>query len=133
MHEALLPDVLVVDDSRVFRDLVALLLEDDGFHVRTAVDGTDALAQMEAQAPDALILDLMMPGLGGVEMLQLVIERSLAPDAYIVVLTADDDPSRPAELEKLGAHEVVVKPIDSEQLGRSLRSHFEAKAVAAQL
>jgi len=133
MHEALLLDVLVVDDSRVFRDLVALLLENDGFSVRTAVDGADALAQMEAQAPDALILDLMMPGLGGVEMLELISERSLAPDAYIVVLTADDDPGRPAELQKLGAREVVVKPIDSEQLGRSLRAHFDAKAVAAEL
>lgn len=125
-------DVLVVDDSKVFRDLVAMLLENEGFRVRTAVDGADAVQQLAARPPDALVLDLIMPNGNGEDVLRARQEQQLAPDAYVVVLTADDSPERPAELAGLGVTEFVTKPFDCDRFVAALRDRMEARGVITQ-
>lgn len=120
-------DVLVVDDSKVFRDLVVTLLAAEGFAVRTAVDGEDALRQLVEAPPDALILDLKMPNGDGVQVLRERQARQLAPFTYVVLLTADDDPNRPAELAPLGPFDYVTKPFDADRFAAQLRDHMVAR------
>lgn len=120
-------EVLVVDDSRVYRDLVGVLLENEGIDVRAAADGEGALAMLRERKPDAIIVDLAMPGIDGIELLKRIRDDWLAPDAYIVVLTADDDPTKPAEVEALGAAELVTKPFDPDRFVAGLRAHMATR------
>ena len=71
--------VLLVDDDEVVRGLLVWLFEDAGYVVRQAADGHEALAALDLQPPDCMVLDLMMPGIDGFEVLRRREERSLAP------------------------------------------------------
>ena len=79
------PRVLVVDDEAAIRDIVRRYLTAEGFEVPEAADGTEALDRLRALQPDLVVLDVLMPGLDGLEVL-----RRLRPssDVYLVVLTA---------------------------------------------
>lgn len=79
--------VLVVDDEPAIRDLLALVLEGDGYEVRQASDGEEALVAAERQPPDVILLDIKMPGMSGVEFAR---RYALAPGprAPIVIVTA---------------------------------------------
>lgn len=113
--------MLIVDDDASIRSMLGFIFEDEGFVVREAVDGQDALDMIEADAPDAMVLDLMMPRLDGHGVLRARMERSLAPDTRIVILTAKSDPSDAVWCWELGADEYVNKPVDPEKLLREVQ------------
>lgn len=109
-------DVLIVDDDDDIRAILAFTLEDAGFEVREASDGNQAVAAIEAQAPDCLVLDVMMPVFDGFGVLRARRQGNLAPDARVVLLTA-----RTAERDfvrgwELGADEYLTKPFDPDEL-----------------
>ena len=89
--------MLVVDDEPKIRDLVRRYLEADGFEVTEAGDGAAALRAFDSQPPDALVLDVMMPLLNGVEVLRRIRGRSSVP---VLLLTAreDDRQGRPTDV-----------------------------------
>jgi two-component system, OmpR family, phosphate regulon response regulator PhoB len=101
-------EILIVDDERPLRELLASLFEENGYRVRSAIHGQDALAQIEEGRPDVIIMDLMMPVMGGVELyrrLKLHPETRAIP---IIVMSAGL--SRPTELRDLDAF--IPKPFD---------------------
>ncbi|MEX1022620.1 MAG: response regulator [Dehalococcoidia bacterium] len=81
-------DVLVVDDDPGIRMVLADMLELEGYTVRTASDGIEALERCEAQTPDLMILDLMMPRLDGMGVIGALTERGLRERFPVLVLTA---------------------------------------------
>lgn len=113
--------ILIVDDDPSIRSMLGFLFEDEGFTVREAVDGQDALDAIAADAPDAMVLDLMMPRLDGHGVLRERGEQSLAPDTRVVVLTAKSDPADAVWCWELGADEFVNKPVDPEKLLREVQ------------
>lgn len=105
--------VLVVDDETSLLSLVRSYLEREGFEVRTAQDGETALAVARETSPDLVVLDLMLPGLDGVEVCRRLRQFS---DAYVIMLTA-----RSEELDKIvglsvGADDYVTKPFSPREL-----------------
>jgi len=105
--------VLVVDDERNLVDLVAGYLEREGYRVLTAADGPSALELARSADPDMVVLDVMLPGLDGVEVCRRLREFS---DAYVLMLTA-----RAEEIDKLvglavGADDYVTKPFSPREL-----------------
>ncbi len=101
--------VLVVEDDAQVRTLVADALAHQGHHVRTAADGDQAMASLAAHRPDLVVLDLGLPGLGGVEVLRRI--RDTGDDVAVVVVSArGGDGDRVAGLE-LGADDYVPKPV----------------------
>jgi len=111
-----MPEVLIVDDDDDIRAILAFTLEDAGFDVREAADGNQAVAALEARAPDCLVLDVMMPGFDGFGVLRSRRQSNLAPNARIILLTA-----RTAERDfvrgwELGADEYLTKPFDPDEL-----------------
>lgn len=114
--------VLIVDDDPSIRSMLGFIFEDEGFQVREAADGRAALAMLDDDAPDAMVLDLMMPELDGHGVLHLRRERDLAPDTRIVVLTAKTDPSDAVWCWELGADEYVNKPVEPERLLREVQA-----------
>jgi DNA-binding response OmpR family regulator len=96
--------------------MLGLVLEDAGHTVRVAVDGLEAVAALEESAPDAMVLDLMMPGLDGHGVLRTMRERDLAGNTRVLVLTCKLHAGEFIEAWQLGADEYVTKPVDPFQL-----------------
>lgn len=115
------PDVLVVDDDPAIRDMLTYLFEDEGWTVRQAEDGELALVALEARAPDAMVLDLMMPKLDGHGVLRARREAELAPDTRTMILTAKSDAADEVWCWELGADEYMRKPVEPEDLLRELK------------
>lgn len=107
------PSVLVVDDEPQIIDLAELYLRNEGFDVRRAANGPEALAAVREAPPDLVILDIMLPGVDGWEITRQIRSESSLP---IIMLTARGDPiDRVVGLE-LGADDYVVKPFHGREL-----------------
>jgi DNA-binding response OmpR family regulator len=105
--------VLVVEDEASIASFVALYLKNAGFTVRTATNGGEALAQVNAQLPDLIVLDLMLPDIDGIEVCKRVRQRS---DVPILMLTArDEDVDKIIGLE-VGADDYLTKPFNPREL-----------------
>jgi DNA-binding response OmpR family regulator len=107
------PSILVVDDEPPILDLIRGYLEREGFIVRTVEDGLAAVEQVRADRPDVVVLDLMLPGLDGIEVCRQI--RTFS-DAYVLMLTA-----RSEEIDRIvglsvGADDYLVKPFSPREL-----------------
>ena len=104
--------VLIVDDDEMIRRLVRTVLEADDFEVVEAKDGDEALRVVDDRNPAVVVLDIMMPGLNGVEVC-----RQLDHDhVKVIILTARDDADLAEECMKAGADAFLTKPFSSIQL-----------------
>jgi DNA-binding response OmpR family regulator len=111
--------VLVVDDEQRLRDLVRGYLEHEGFTVLAAADGQVALQLVRQHAPEVVVLDLMLPGLDGLEVCRRL--RSFS-DAYVIMLTAKaEEIDRIVGLE-VGADDYVTKPFSPRELIARVRA-----------
>ncbi|MGK3201082.1 response regulator transcription factor [Amycolatopsis sp. MEPSY49] len=111
--------VLVVDDDETVRDVVRRYLEVAGFTVDQAGDGADGLAKFAAHEPDLVVLDVMMPGINGLEVCKRLRQVSQVP---IVMLTAlGEEENRIAGLQ-LGADDYVTKPFSPKELALRVAS-----------
>ena len=114
------PLVLVVDDDRAVRDSLRRSLEFNGYRVETAEDGAAALARIAASRPDALVLDVMMPRLDGIETTKAL--RAAGNDVPILVLTARDSVGDRVEGLDAGADDYLTKPFALEELLARVRA-----------
>src|SRR6185369_13972529 len=112
--------ILVVDDDRAVRESLRRSLQFNGYEVEVASDGAEALARVSAVAPDALVVDVMMPRLDGLETTRAL--RAAGSDLPILVLTARDEiTDRVAGLDA-GADDYLTKPFALEELLARLRA-----------
>jgi len=108
--------VMVIEDEKEIRDLVRYNLERAGFRVAAAADGEEGLERIFASRPDAVVLDLMLPGRSGLEVLRELRSEPATRDLPVIVLTA-----RAAEMDKLlgfehGADDYLTKPFSPREL-----------------
>ena len=120
--------ILVVDDEKNIVDIVAFNLHKEGYEVVVARDGEKCLAAFEKEAPDLVILDIMMPKMDGFEVCRKIREKSQVP---IIMLTA-----RAEEVDKvlgleLGADDYVVKPFGVRELLARVKANLRRKNVPA--
>jgi len=100
--------VLVVDDDEAVRTVLSHVLADEGLDVvGVAADGAEAVALTQSLRPDTIVLDVRMPGVGGIEAARRI--RPLAPQARIVMLSACDDPTLQSEAAEAGASRFLIK------------------------
>ena len=104
--------LLVVDDNELNRDMLSRRLGSRGFRVTVAEDGQSALALIERQDFDLVLLDVMMPGLTGIDVLKTLRERFSESDLPVVMATARDATEDVVEALHLGANDYVTKPLD---------------------
>ncbi len=104
--------ILVVDDNEMNRDMLSRRLGRRGFEVATAAGGQEALEAVEQQPFDLILLDIMMPGIDGMEVLQRVRETRSASELPIIMATAKTESEDIVEALKLGANDYVTKPLD---------------------
>jgi DNA-binding response OmpR family regulator len=113
--------VLVVDDEPDLRMIFRLSLEGEGFEVREAADGAEGLELLAAEPPDILILDVMMPGMDGFEVLTAMRQRGLAPATRTVLATCRTSERDHLRGWELGADEYLTKPFEADELADRLR------------
>ncbi|MCL2534412.1 MAG: response regulator transcription factor [Nocardiaceae bacterium] len=121
--------ILVVDDDRAVRESLRRSLSFNGYTVDLAVDGVDALEKVATSRPDALVLDVMMPRLDGLEVCRRL--RSTGDDLPILVLTARDSVSERVAGLDAGADDYLPKPFALEELLARLRALLRRTAPAA--
>ncbi len=115
-------EILIVEDEAEIAQLIQLYLEKEGFSCRTCRDGISALQVFQEQKPDLIILDLMIPGLDGLEVCARIRQKPGAKDPYILMLTA-----RGEEIDRIiglstGADDYMVKPFSPKELVARVRA-----------
>jgi two-component system, OmpR family, response regulator ResD len=107
--------VLVVDDERTIGEVVCRYLDRAGYDTSVALDGPTALRKVEEQAPDLVVLDLMLPGIAGLEVMRRIRDRDRDRTAIILLTAKGEETDRIVGL-RLGADDYVVKPFSPAEL-----------------
>jgi DNA-binding response OmpR family regulator len=116
--------ILVVDDDPRLLHIVQMYLAIEEFDVATAVNGEDGLREVEANKPDLVILDIMMPGMDGIEMCRRIRtnpDTATIPVLMFSALSGDEDVER---ARHAGANHLITKPFNLVGLGSVVRSFF---------
>jgi CheY-like chemotaxis protein len=112
-----MPQILVVEDDEAIRGLVSDVLRDDGYTVREASNGIEALEQLRRGKPDLIVLDLMMPVMDGWAFVEECRIKQYCEDVPIIVTSASHDLPRTAErLRDFGVRTCLAKPFDVDGL-----------------
>ncbi len=104
------PWILVVDDEGEVRQLVAEFLESRGYRALTAATGAEAIAAVERDQPDLILMDIMMPQMNGLEALRRI--RQVDRQVGIIMLTAVEDEAIAKESMQGEAYDYITKPLD---------------------
>lgn len=104
-------NILVVDDEIGALTLIGIMLERGGFSVLKAKDATSALAVLDQNTPDMIILDVMMPGMDGIELCEVIRERSDTAHVPVLILSARGDAESVMRGMEAGADDYLPKPI----------------------
>ena len=124
--------ILVVDDDDGNRDLLVRRLEHEGYTVKTAVHGEDALARLVIESADLILLDVMMPGMSGYEVLEAIKRESRWRDIPVIMISALDELQSVVRCIEHGAEDYLPKPFDPVLLRARIGACLEKKRLRDQ-
>jgi CheY-like chemotaxis protein len=113
---------MVVDDDAEMRDLVCLLLEQQGLSVHQARNSLEALDLLQELIPDLFVLDIRMPGMGGIELCRQIRAQTVTRHTPIILLSAHSDPQTVESGYLAGANDFVAKPFSNAALRVSIQN-----------
>ncbi|MBW1676250.1 MAG: response regulator [Deltaproteobacteria bacterium] len=119
--------VLLVDDEKEFLDSLAERMKTRGMDVSTATSAIDALKKTEGESYDAIVLDLMMPGMDGLEVLKVL--KKKRPEVQVILLTGHATVEKGIEAMKLGALDFLEKPADLATLTKKIKEAQAKKMI----
>ncbi len=122
--------VLLVDDEAELTDVLSERMETRGLSVDAAASGPEALEKIQETDYDAVVLDLAMPGMDGIETLKLLLKRQ--PDLQVIFLTGQASVEKGVEAVKLGAKDFLEKPADIEKLVQKIHDAKAEKMLLVQ-
>jgi len=117
--------ILIVDDELRVREILSRKLSDNGYHCFTAPDGNTALKLLKADQFDLVLLDIMMPGKSGHDVLQEI--KAKYPDTAVIMITAIADVQTAISLMRMGAYDYIIKPVELNVLSLSLDRAIEKR------
>ncbi|MCJ7831050.1 MAG: response regulator, partial [Dehalococcoidia bacterium] len=117
--------VLIVDDEEQMRELLAKVLEKNGYQVTTAGDGGQALALLEKEPMDLVVTDVRMPGLDGMEALKAI--KELNPEIVVIIMTAFGSIDQAVQAVKEGAYDYINKPFKIDEMLLTIRKALEER------
>ena len=116
--------VLIVDDSPIMRQMLVKIFTDEGFSVAgEAVDGAEALEMFESLKPDLITLDIVMPKMRGIEVLERIM--SSTPGAKVIMASSVSDARTVMHCLKMGAKQYIVKPYDESKIMEAVKKALE--------
>jgi two-component system response regulator RegX3 len=122
--------IMVVEDEESFSEALSFMLRREGYEVEVATDGNVAVDQFERAGADLILLDLMLPGLSGLEVCRVIRQRSQVP---IIMLTAKDGEIDKVVGLEIGADDYVTKPFSSRELLARVRSVLRRQGESEEL
>ena len=122
------PKILVVEDEQDISELVASTLSSEGFAVVQAANGMEAMERLEKDRPDLVVLDLMMPVISGLEVLQHIRQKGNTPVILLTALESEDNRVRGLQL---GADDYIVKPFSVRELAARVTALLRRAGMAA--
>jgi diguanylate cyclase (GGDEF)-like protein len=121
--------IMLTDDEPTTLEILEVLLQGEGYaNIITTSDSREALGLVEKYRPDALFLDLMMPNIGGLEILQAIRSDASIRHTPVITLTSSTDAATKLRALELGATDFLAKPVDPSELALRLRNTLAAKA-----
>ena len=120
--------ILVVDDDTALSEMIGIVLSSEGFEPSFCGDGAEAVGRFRAIGPDLVLLDLMLPGVGGIEVCRAIRGESGVP---IIMLTAKSDTADVVEGLEVGADDYIVKPFDPKELVARIRTRLRPQTTSA--
>jgi CheY-like chemotaxis protein len=109
-------EILIVDDSSTNNLLFENILESSGYQVHIATNGHDALKYIEQHSPNLILLDIMMGGMDGYDVLRRIVENPKTRNIPVVMVSARKDPESMKLAMKLGARDYLTKPLGIDEL-----------------
>jgi len=119
--------ILIVDDEQDILELVKYNLEKEGYEIVTAISGEEALAVAEGSLPDLMVLDLMLPGMDGLEVTRKIRSGKATAQLPIVILSAKGEESDIVSGLELGANDYLSKPFSPRELVARIRAIFRRR------
>jgi CheY-like chemotaxis protein len=116
--------ILIVDDEPAWLDVVSMMLESKGYHVKAVRTGTDALAALTQFKPDLILSDVRMPDMNGFDFLELAKKNPLSSSTPVVFLSAIDDFHARKIARDLGAADYITKPVDEQDVFLALQKYL---------
>ncbi|HEV7643905.1 MAG TPA: sigma-54 dependent transcriptional regulator [Pyrinomonadaceae bacterium] len=123
-------NLLIVDDEQSYRQLLTLVFETEGYKVRTAKNGREAVEMLLVEPADLVISDVRMPDMDGIELLSAA--REFLPDLGVVLMTAFASVETARDAFKLGADDFIQKPFDVEELKLIVKKTLEKQALVVE-
>ncbi len=120
--------ILIVDDEPYIGDLLERYLTPDGYNCRVARNGKEALEELESTSYHLVLADIMMPGMSGIDLLQII--KSLYPDVAVIMVTGVDDRDTGVLAVELGAYGYIVKPFERNEILISVANAIERRRLA---
>jgi len=108
--------ILIVDDTETMRMVEQMMLAGEGYEIKTAIDGIDALDKIEQERPDLILMDIMMPRMDGIQCCQRIKSSDALKDIKVVMVTTKSEYDRVKEAFAAGCDDYVTKPIDKAEL-----------------
>jgi len=102
--------ILIADDNENIRDALAYILEDEGYKLWMAKDGSEALREVKNVRPDIVFLDIMMPEINGYDVCRIIKNDPVLKKTYVIMLTAQDQVAEQERGKEVGADKYIVKP-----------------------
>ena len=125
------PRILVVDDEEPIRKTLRMALEYEGYDVSESSSGQEALALIEREPPDLVFLDIKMPGMDGLEVLEKLAEKPPSPP--VIVVSGHGTIQTAVQATKLGAFDFIEKPLETERVLLAVRNALERKELAEEV
>jgi DNA-binding NtrC family response regulator len=121
--------ILLVDDEEEFVTTLSERMEMRGFDASVAFDGQKAMETLKTRVPDVMVLDLRMPGIDGMEVLERV--KKTNPEAQVIILTGHGSYKDEEQARRLGAFDYLQKPVGVDTLVKSIQKAYQQKIESA--
>ena len=115
-------NILLVDDSKTELYFLSDLLSRQGFKVRTAENGDEALRRIAEEKPDLILMDVVMPGLNGFQLTRTITRNPQYADVPVIMCTSKNQETDKVWGMRQGARDYVVKPVDPDELMQKIRA-----------
>jgi two-component system response regulator AtoC len=124
-------NILVVDDEEIVRESLLDWLREDGYHVEAAEDGFNALEKFKDRSWDIALVDLKMPAMDGLELMQKI--KELTPETQVVIITAYATVNTAVQAIKIGAYDYLVKPFNPEELSLLIKRLVDSQTLIKEI
>lgn len=121
--------IMIIDDEESFASMLKLRIESSGdYEVSISLEAKDIIKRIHDFRPDVILLDLLMPGIGGLDICDMLNHDSIGMSIPVIIVSGDDKPTDKLKAFKLGISDYLVKPVEDEKLVKAIEKAISLKS-----